>query len=131
MHKEQEKIFWQIVGSLHELNLLYHVMIIGSWAEYLYSFYFQSDFHHNLLTRDLDLFFININKPNQKIDLVESFSKFGLIYQEDPINGVGKFYKENLIEVEFLTRSMGSGFDNHTIKSIGIKSESLRSINIF
>jgi hypothetical protein len=131
LHKEQEKIFWQIIGSLDELNLLYHVMIIGSWAEYLYSFYFQSDFHHNLLTRDLDLFFININKPNQKIDLIGSFSKFGLIYQEDPFNGVGKFYKENLIEVEFLTRSMGSGFDNHTIKSIGIKSESLRSINIF
>ena len=36
MTKEQEAAFWQTIKAFNELGILANIMIIGSWAEYLY-----------------------------------------------------------------------------------------------
>jgi hypothetical protein len=73
----------------------------------------------------------NISIPKEKIPLIKTLLDSGFIYDEDPYTGVAKFYKDGLLELEFLTRALGSGRDNiYSIRSLNIKSEGLREINI-
>ena len=64
MLKVQEEYFWEMIDILDELKVLPNIMIIGSWAEYLFPVLFDSDFIPNIHTRDVDLFYRNINLPN-------------------------------------------------------------------
>lgn len=129
MRKEQEEAFWQTIKAFDEIGLLRHVMIIGSWAEYLFPPLFKTDFMPNLRTRDVDFFYRNINIPKEKINVVQKLKSIGYVYDE--VDGISRFYKEDLLELEFLTRVLGAGTDGKVnIKPLGITSEGLRVINI-
>ena len=129
MTKEQENAFWQTINAFDEIGLLRYVMIIGSWAEYFYPSLFSTDFAANLRTRDVDFLYKNINLPEEKIPVVEKLKEIGYVYDE--LDGISRFYKEDLLELEFLTRVLGSGSDKRMeIKPLGIVSEGLRVINI-
>ena len=129
MRKDQEDAFWLTIKAFKEIGLLQHVMIIGSWAEYLYSSLFETDFMPNLRTRDVDIFYSNINIPKNKINLIQKLKEIGYIYDE--VDGISRFYKDDLLELEFLTRGMGAGTEGKMdIKPLGITSECLRVINI-
>ena len=129
MRKEQEEAFWQTIKAFDEIGLLSHVMIIGSWAEYLFPPLFKTDFMPNLRTRDVDFFYRNINIPKEKINVVQKLKSIGYVYDE--VDGISRFYKEDLLELEFLTRVLGAGTDGKVnIKPLGITSEGLRAINI-
>ena len=129
MTKEQEHAFWQTIQAFKEIGLLQHVMIIGSWAEYIFPALFNNDFVPNLRTRDIDFFYRNINLPNEKIPVVKKLKEIGYVYDE--VNGISRFYKEDLLELEFLTRVLGAGTEGKTeIKPLGIFSEGLRVVNI-
>lgn len=129
MRKEQEEAFWLTIKAFKEIGLLQHVMIIGSWAEYLFPPLFETEFIPNLKTRDVDFFYRNINIPKEKIDVVQKLKDIGYVYDE--VDGISRFYKEDLLELEFLTRVLGAGTDGRMdIKPLGITSEGLRVINI-
>ena len=38
---ERDEAFWKLVGALEQAGVLRHVMIIGTWAEWLYTDYFE------------------------------------------------------------------------------------------
>lgn len=104
-------------------------MIIGSWAEYLFPSLFETDFMPNLKTRDVDFFYRNINIPKEKINVIQKLKDIGYVYDE--VDGISRFYKEDLLELEFLTRVLGAGTEGRIdIKPLGITSEGLRVINI-
>lgn len=129
MRKEQEETFWQTIKAFKEIGLLQHVMIIGSWAEYLFPSLFETEFMPNLKTRDVDFFYRNINIPKEKIDVIQKLRDIGFVYDE--VDGISRFYKEDLLELEFLTRVLGAGTEGRmNIKPLGITSEGLRVINI-
>ena len=129
MRKEQEEAFWQTIKTFDEIGLLRHVMIIGSWAEYFFPPLFKTDFMPNLRTRDVDFFYRNINIPKEKINVVQKLKSIGYVYDE--VDGISRFYKEDLLELEFLTRVLGAGTAGKVeIKPLGITSEGLRAINI-
>ena len=129
MRKEQEEAFWQTIRAFKEIGLLPYIMIIGSWAEYLFPPLFETDFMPNLKTRDVDFFYRNINIPKEKINVVQKLKEIGYIYDE--IDGISRFYKGDLLELEFLTRVLGAGTEGRMeIKPLGITSEGLRVINI-
>ena len=129
--KKQEELFWQTLKIFNEIGLAQHVMLIGSWAEYFYQDMFQTGFRPDIRTRDIDFMYRNINLPKEKIPLISSLVESGYLYAEDPYSGVARFYKENLLELEFLTRVQGSGKESvYAIRSLDIKSEGLREINI-
>ena len=129
MRKEQEAIFWATIRAFKELGILQNIMIIGSWAEYLYPPLFETDFVPNLKTRDVDFFYRNINIPKEKIPLVQKLKEIGYVYDE--VDGISRFYNADLLELEFLTRILGAGTGGKVeIKPLGIKSEGLRVINI-
>ncbi len=129
MIKAQEEAFWQTIKAFDEIGLLQHVMIIGSWAEYLYPALFTTDFIPNLKTRDVDFFYRNINIPKEKINVIQKLKEIGYVYDE--VDGISRFYKGDLLDLEFLTRILGAGTKGRMeIKPLGITSEGLRVINI-
>ena len=38
----RDEAFWKLVAALDEAGVLEHVMVIGTWAEWLYSDYFAA-----------------------------------------------------------------------------------------
>ncbi len=116
--------------ALDELDIIENI-IIGSWAEYLYPQLFETDFMPNIRTRDVDFFYRNINLPRREVPIISKLAEFGFLHDASPYTEVSKFYKEDLLELEFLTRVIGAGRKNqNNIKSLGIKAEGLREINI-
>jgi len=106
-------------------------MLIGSWAEYLYPLLFESEFEPNIRTRDIDFFYRNLKLPDKPIRFVEAMKQNGFLYDVDRISEIAKFYKEDLLEIEFLTKVIGSGAQSsYLIRALGIKAEGLRIINI-
>lgn len=131
MNREQKQAFWDTIKVLSELDILPHIMLIGSWAEYLYASLFETDFDPNIRTRDVDFFYRNLNMPNKPIRFVETMKRNGFLYDVDMVSEVARFYKEDLLEVEFLTKVIGSGAQSsYLIRALGIKAEGLRIINI-
>lgn len=129
MH-EQQAAFWDAIEVFDRAGLLPYVMLIGSWAEYIYQFHLKSDFHPNLRTRDIDFLYVNLNRPDRDINLFSRLKEKGFVYKEDSVSGVGKFVKEDLLELEFITRVLGKGQATYKIPSIGIEAEGLRIVNM-
>jgi len=127
---EQQKAFWDLVSVFDKEGLLPYVMLIGSWAEYIYQLHLKSGFEANLRTRDVDFLYTNIRKPNRDIKIVSSMQEKGFIYTQDYMSGVGKFVKEDLLELEFITRVLGEGQPVSEIPSLKIKAEGLRVVNM-
>ena len=127
-----KKIFWETIKILKNNNILEHVVLIGSWAEYIYekSGYLKN-FEANLKTRDIDFLIRNINKPREAINIVDVLEKEGFETSIDYISGIYKFYKGKDLELEFLVREMGSGqSEPYEVPSFGIKAEGLRNTNM-
>lgn len=127
-----KKIFWETIKILKNNNILEHVVLIGSWAEYIYekSGYLKN-FEANLKTRDIDFLIRNINKPREGINIVDVLEKEGFETSIDYISGIYKFYKGKDLELEFLVREMGRGqSEPYEVPSFGIKAEGLRNTNI-
>jgi predicted nucleotidyltransferase len=112
-------------------GLLPYVMLIGSWAEYIYQHHLMSGFRANLKTRDVDFLYPNLNRPQKyNINIFQSMQNKGFVYREDVLSGVGKFVKEDLLELEFITRVLGKGRHIYEIPSLKIKAEGLRNANM-
>ena len=128
---EQETAFWDVIEVFGKEDLLPYVMIIGSWAEHIFQQYLIPGFTANLFTRDVDVFYPNLRKPaNRKINISESLKEKGFIYSENRLTGVGKFFKEGLLELEFLTRVLGIGQPVNKIPSLNIRAEGIRELNM-
>lgn len=123
-----KKIFWDTIKILEKNRILEHVVLIGSWAEYVYEVSgYLKDFEANLKTKDIDFLIKNINRPKERINIVDILEKEGYETSIDYISGIFKFYKDKDLEVEFLVREMGRGqLEAYKVPSFGIKAEGLR-----
>ena len=126
---QKTEVFWEIIEVLDRSALLPYIMIIGSWAEYLYPYYLGKDYFPNLKTRDVDLYFSN---PYLEVDgaetLIENFRDAGFLLDEHFID-TGKFFKEGM-EVEFLSSQIGSGPGMVEIPFTGVKAEKLSDMDM-
>ena len=105
-----KKVFWEIVRILDKNKILDYVVLIGSWAEYIYEISgYLKGFEANLKTKDIDFLIRNINKPRKKISIVEVLEKEGFETSVDYISGTYKFFREKDLEIEFLVREIGKG----------------------
>ncbi|MCR2035442.1 GSU2403 family nucleotidyltransferase fold protein [Adlercreutzia mucosicola] len=125
-----EEVFWDLIGGLEKANLLPCVMVVGSWAEYLYTFYFGEDYLPNLKSHDIDVFYGN---PYLEVDgseqLATEMAKAGFL---SPTEGgcLRAFYKEGL-EVEFLASQMGTGPGLVKIPNTEVVAEKLANTDMF
>ena len=128
---EQQIAFWDIIEVFNKEGLLPHVIIIGSWAQFIYQHYFNSDFTANLRTRDVDIMYPNLRRPvGVNINIIKSMEEKGFIYDEHRLTGIGKFSKEDILDVEFLTRVLNIGETVNRIPSLKIKASGIREINM-
>lgn len=125
-----KKIFWDTITILEKNKVLEYIVLIGSWAEYIYEeSNYLKDFEANLKTRDIDFLIKNIHNPKEEINIVEILEKEGYETSIDYISGVYKFYKGKDLEIEFLVRELGRGqSEPYKVPSFGIKAEGLRHV---
>lgn len=98
--------FIETLNILDGLCLLDHVILIGSWAEYLYEQCNIIDgFISTTKTLDIDFLVRNIRKPREKVALVGAFQEKGyeLSFRH---TGVVTLIKDGF-EVEFLAKQIG------------------------
>lgn len=127
---EQEKLLHETLNVLKKEKLTPYIILVGSWAEYCYKDILSENYSPNIKTRDLDLIYMNIRTPGEKIDISSGLKDLGYETKQDLLSGVTKYSGKDL-EIEFLTRLMGSGESpTNTIESLGIKSEGLRNLDI-
>jgi len=128
---EQEKEFWNIIEIFNSEGLLPHVMLIGSWATYIYQDFIESGFKANLRTTDVDFLYKNLFRPNEKIPISEALQKNGFKCIQNRNSGVTKFIKEGILDIEFLIRVLSKGDPQHRmIPSLGIIGIGLRDVNM-
>jgi len=130
MLPDQESVFWEIIDVFSKQGLLPHVMLVGSWAEYIYERSCLEGFKANLKTRDVDFLYRNIRRPVGRIEISQALKEKGFIYLENRATGVGKFAREEL-EIELLVRVLGKGDPLHSkIPSLGLTGVGLREMNM-
>ena len=113
--------FERFLSCLKEAKCLDYVIIIGSWAEYIYqeSGLLQS-FEATMKTLDLDFLIPNLRKPAKKIDLVKIAAKHQFTYNEHVGDRTSRFYGKDEFEVEFLIQQRGSGALSPVRSHIGV-----------
>ena len=109
MTKTQEILFDDFLNVLKEAGALDHIILIGSWAEYMYeNTELLSGFQSIGKTTDVDFLIRNLRKPEQPVNIVKLAIEKGYVYQEDYITGYSKFMKDDF-EIEFLICQKGNG----------------------
>lgn len=132
MNPTQKSIFFETLQVLSNEDVLPHLILIGSWVEYVYQKVgYYKGFKSNFKTIDVDFLIPNIRKPNKEISLCKIMENQGFIVRQDPLNNLLKFSQgEGPIEVEFIARQLGAGQVEPYIKNLGIKVEGLRNLDI-
>ena len=131
---ERDEAFWKLIGALDQAGVLNHVMIIGTWAEWLYTDYFEQVAGVGEVrvdigkTHDIDVYFRNYlmdidGAERLKGDLRDAGFLPGSDYK-------GTFFLGG-IEVEFLAGTAGVGEGIVEIPSVGIKAERLSDLSLF
>ena len=127
---KQKEIFDDTLTLLENANVLEHIIIVGSWAEYIYKESGLLDIPTTLKTQDIDLLIPNIRRPNKKIDLVETLRENNFLLHHS-IDGLMKFNKGGVIDIEFLVREMGAGkMDPYKVDSLGVTAQVLRHLEV-
>lgn len=128
--ERQINVFNDAVRVLHDVGALEHVIVVGSWAEYVYQESGLLDFKSSLKTQDMDLLIPNIRKPREKIDLIKALENEGFEHRQSP-EGLMKFDKDGLIDLEFLVREIGQGqIAPYIVNSLGVTAQGLRNMDI-
>ena len=130
---KRDEAFWRLIGALDAASVLEHVMIIGTWAEWLYPFYFQKMTNESDLridigkTHDIDVFFRDYLMEIDGADrLIDELRKAGFVPGSDY---KGTFFFGG-IEVEFLAGTTGAGSGIIEIPLTGIKAERLDDLSL-
>lgn len=133
MNNEQEQLFWDTIKNLNNIGALEHIMLIGSWAEYIYEKKINA-FEAHIKTKDVDFLIKDIHtikSKNVDINIPAALQKIGFSIDVSGW-GVTRFHKEGLLEVEFLQREIGSSSSTEAkpIKELGLATESLRNLEM-
>ncbi|MEN8905639.1 MAG: GSU2403 family nucleotidyltransferase fold protein [Clostridiales bacterium] len=133
MNKEQKQLFWDTMKNLNSTGAFEHIMLIGSWVEYVYEQRINK-FEAHLKTKDVDFLIKDvriIKAKNVNINIPEVFNKMGFSIDVSGW-GVMRFHKEGLLEVEFLQKEVGSssGSEAKMVKELGLRTEALRNLEM-
>ncbi len=123
--------FLRFIKLLSDNDLLKHVILVGSWAEYVYkrSGLLPEEYDPNIRTRDVDFLLKNMRKPQPAVSLSNLAKEEGYFVSRDRLNGTSKFQK-NDFEIEFLIEQKGAGIAPALETNLGVTAQALRHMNI-
>ena len=131
MEEMNYQAFWKFIKLLHDNNLLEHVIVIGSWCEYIYA---QGgvlpDYSAMVRTLDIDFLVKNMRKPPEKVNLSMIAQENGYTVDYDVMNETTKIYTPDLMEIEFLIEQKGSGADPVIKTNLGVNAQALHHIGM-
>ena len=127
----QEDEFVRFLSLLNEVGCLEHVVLIGSWAEYLYErVSLLEGFESNIKSMDIDFLVRNLRRPIPEVRLASEAKKRGYLVESDRLTGVTKIYSAQGIEVEFLIGKKGAGLEAALKTNLGVTAQSLRHMEM-
>lgn len=121
----------KFIKLLSDNDLLQHVILVGSWAEYIYkkTDVLPEGYDPLIRTRDVDFLLKNMRKPTPPVSLIALAREEGYLVNEDRLNNTTKFLK-NDFEVEFLIEQKGAGTMPTLYTNLGVTAQALRHMNI-
>lgn len=130
--EEQWRKVVEVLMKLDEAGCLEHMMLVGSWADFLYSASgYLPDYESRIRTLDLDFLVYNIRKPNPPKNVITTFKEMGFIVERDRMTGVTKLLDPSTgFEIEFLAQLLGSGTERYIKTNLGVTAQGLREFRI-
>lgn len=127
----QQTEFTKFIKLLHDNECLKYMVLVGSWAEYIYKeTNMIKNFEPNIKTLDMDFLLINMRKPNPPKNLIDLARKENYIIQTDRLNGTTKILDKKGLEIEFLINKIGAGYEPTVKTNLGVVAQSLRHMDI-
>jgi len=128
---EQEREFLKVLELLSDNNCLKHVVLIGSWAEYLYQDTgLLPKGTTALRTLDVDFLVKNLRVPQPPVRLEEFALKEGFAVDNHPLLGTTKIRTASRLEIEFLIDQKGAGKEFVYRTALGVTAQALRGLNL-
>jgi len=128
---EQENEFLKVIKLLSDNDCLSHVVLIGSWAEYLYQ---QTGIIPKgttvLRTLDIDFLVKNLREPRPPVNLEALALKEGFAVDNHPLLGTTKIRTASRLEIEFLIAQRGTGKESVYRTSLGVSAQALRGLDL-
>lgn len=116
---------------LNDNDCLEHVILVGSWAEYVYQEAgLLEDFDANIKTMDMDFLIKNLNKPMPVKNVAALARVEGYLVESDILTGVTKIYDKAGLEIEFLIGKRGAGVETALETNLGVTAQALRHMEI-
>ena len=127
----QENEFLKFIKLLDNNDCLSHVILVGSWAEFLYDkTKLLPEFVSNLRTLDVDFMVKNVHKPKEKIDIVKLARDDGFLVEKDRLFGTTKIINPEGLEIEFIIAKRGAGNEASVETNLGVTAQSLRHLDL-
>lgn len=106
----QAEDFERFLRVLDRQGCLPDVMVVGSWAEFLYrEARLLNGFEPNLKTMDIDFLVRNMRKPQPPVNVLVAAREAGYVPDADYLDGTTKIYSDSGLEIEFLIGKKGAG----------------------
>ena len=127
----QQKEFIRFIKLLADNDCLEYVILIGSWAEFLYrELGILQKFEPNIKTLDIDFLLKNLRRPIPEKNIIPLAKAAGYLIESDRLYGTTKIYDKNGLEIEFLINQLGAGSESTLKTNLGVTAQALRHLHI-
>lgn len=127
----QQREFSRFVKLLHDNDCLEHVILIGSWTEFVYQETgLLKGFESNIKTMDMDFLIKNLRKPLPEKNVPSLAKSEGYLVESDVLTGVTKIYDKAGLEIEFLIGKRGAGVEPALKTNLGVTAQALRHTEV-
>lgn len=128
---DQTLAFEKVLRLLDDAECLDHVILIGSWAEFVYrEAGILEGFAPNIRTLDVDFLVRNLRRPNPPANLVAVAREAGYLVQSDRLDGTTRIFDTSGLEIEFLINKLGAGVEETLRTNIGVTAQALRHLGV-
>ena len=127
----QSEEFLRFIKLLNDNDCLEYVILVGSWAEFLYGESgIMPGFEPNIKTLDIDFLLKNLRRPVVPVNLINLAKAEGYLVDSDYITGATKIMDKHGLEIEFILSKAGAGTENVLRTNLGVTAQTLRHMNI-
>lgn len=128
---DQQNAFERVLSLVDKANCGRHLVLIGSWAEFVYrEAGVLPNFDPRIKTLDIDFLVKNLRRPMPPASLASLAREEGFLVEADRLNQTTKLYDPSGLEVEFLINKMGAGIEPSLKTNIGVTAQALRHLEI-